>query len=432
VKRICVVGTGYVGLTTGTCFADLGNLVTCIDVDPKKVADLRAGILPIFEPGLEELVDRNARAGRLIFTTDCEDAVPEADFVFVAVGTPESDNGAAELGQVEAAVQSIAHCLNGHTIIVNKSTVPIGTGDLVAALIEKYIGSEASFAVVSNPEFLREGSAISDFMDPDRIVLGSTDRQAAEKVSELYQALNAPIIITDLRTAEMIKYASNAILATRISFMNEIAHICERLGADVKQVAVGMGADKRIGPQFLHAGIGFGGSCFPKDVKALAYMAASASCHPQLLHAVMDINRDQRRLFVEKVESVLGSVAAKSIAVWGLSFKPNTDDMREAPSVDIIKRLQAKGARVRAYDPVACPVAQALLPEVEFADNPYAAAEGTDALLLLTEWNEFKQVDMAKVKATMRQAVLIDGRNLYEPCDMRALGFEYRGVGRGC
>ena len=432
-SKICVIGTGYVGLVTGTCFADLGNEVICLDIDEWKIASLNRGELPIYEPGLEELVKRNHEAGRLKFTTSYTEAVPNADFVFIAVGTPQGSNGGADLSYVESAASTIAKYLQGDTVIINKSTVPIGTGDWVASIIDRSLNgnrSTATFAVVSNPEFLREGSALRDFMAPDRVVLGSTSRAAAEKVSELYNPLTAPIIITDLRTAEMIKYASNAILATRISFINEIAQMCDALGADVKVVAEGMGYDKRIGPQFLQAGIGYGGSCFPKDVKALAHMAETSNLHPQLLLAVMDINSDARRFFVQKIERTLGSVTGRTIGIWGLAFKPNTDDMREAASLDIINALVRKGATVKAYDPVAMTVAQRLLPPITYANDPYEAINGADAVLLLTEWNVFKQVDFTKVKSLMNAPVLFDGRNLYDPQEMEKLGFTYRAVGR--
>lgn len=435
-SNICVIGTGYVGLVTGTCFADLGNNVICQDIIPAKIEGLKRGELPIYEPGLEELVKRNVEAGRLHFTLDHKEAISDADFVFIAVGTPQGEDGGADLKYVESAAQSIAKALTHFTVIINKSTVPIGTGDWVAGIINHELESSGnpnggSFAVVSNPEFLREGSAIGDFSQPDRVVLGSTERSAAEKVAELYAPLKAPIIITDLRTAEMIKYASNAILATRISFINEISQICDALGADVKVVAEGMGYDKRIGPQFLQAGIGYGGSCFPKDVKALAHMAEKSNCHPQLLLAVMDINQDSRRVFVQKIERTLGSVANRKIGVWGLAFKPNTDDMREAPALDIITALVRKGAEVRAYDPVSMTQAQRLLPGgVEFCNDPYSVVADADAVLLLTEWNEFKQVDFEKVKGLMRQPYLFDGRNLYDPQEMSKLGFTYRSIGR--
>lgn len=429
-KNICVVGTGYVGLVTGVCFADLGNNVTCIEIDPLKLDTLRAGKSPIYEPGLEELLQRSMHAGRIRFTDNYQLGVPGADFVFITVGTPMGADGAANLQYVEAAAKSIGTALDRPTIIIDKSTVPVGTGDWVTDVI-KAQGRGVPFAVISNPEFLREGSAVNDFFHPDRIVLGADDREAAATVAALHEPLGAPVIITDLRTAEMIKYASNAFLATRISFVNEIAQICERLGADVKEVARGMGADRRIGPHFLDAGIGYGGSCFPKDVLALHHMAASNGCHPQLLQAVMDINTDARRSFVRKAETVLEDLAGKQVGVLGLSFKPNTDDMREAPSVEIIHTLHALGAHVKAYDPVAMEVAETMLPDVIYCATPYDVAKGSDALLIITEWNEFKQLDLDKIKRLMRRPVILDGRNLYDPEEVQSRGFIYRGVGRG-
>jgi UDPglucose 6-dehydrogenase len=429
-KKLCVVGTGYVGLVTGVLFADLGNDVTCIEIDQRKLATLRSGKSPIYEPGLEELLRRNVDANRLRFTSDYGEGVPAADFVFITVGTPMNDDGSADLKYVEAAARSIGQALRQPAIIIDKSTVPVGTGDWVTNLIRGEAG-DRQFAVVSNPEFLREGSAVRDFQSPDRIVLGSLDRAAAEAVAELHAPLGAPIHITDLRTAEMIKYASNAFLATRISFINEIASICEQLGADVKEVARGMGADKRIGPHFLDAGIGYGGSCFPKDVLALHHMAASAGCHPQLLQAVMDINRDTRRSFIAKLTALLGDLEGKTIGVLGLAFKPNTDDMREAASVALIGELQARGAQIRAYDPVAMEVAETMMPDVLYCATAYDVAKGADALLLVTEWNEFKQLDFDKLKRHLRQPIILDGRNIYDPAEVTARGFTYRGVGRG-
>ena len=428
--NLCVVGTGYVGLTTGVCFADLGNSVTCIEINPDKLATLRSGHTPIYEPGLQEVLERNLRAQRIRFTDDYADALADAAFIFITVGTPMGPTGAADLSQVESAAASIGRHLRRPAIIIDKSTVPVGTGDLVTEIIGDYVPDGVGFAVVSNPEFLREGSALQDFQHPDRIVLGAIDRAAAEQVAELHAPLAAKVIITDLRTAEMIKYASNAFLATRISFINEIAQICEKLGADVREVARGMGADKRIGPDFLDAGIGYGGSCFPKDVLALHHMAASNGCHPQLLQAVMDINRDARKRFVDKLVDILGTLEGTQIGVLGLSFKPNTDDMREAPSIDIIGTLQAAGARVKAYDPVAMEVASELMPTVTYCATPYDVAKDADALLIVTHWNEFKQLNLDKLKQHMRRPVLLDGRNLYEPADMAERGFIYRGVGR--
>ncbi len=429
-SSIAVIGTGYVGLITGAGFADLGNNVVCVDIIEEKIAKLRAGLMPFFEPGLEELTRRTASAGRLAFTTDYATAIPTADFVFITVDTPPSGNGKADMSRVESASRSLAPHLRGRTIIINKSTMPIGSGGFVAQIIREHAPHGADFAVVSNPEFLREGSAVRDVRAPDRIVLGGDDPVAVDAVAELYETLSAPIVKTDLRTAEMIKYASNAMLAARISFINEIAAICEGFDADVRVVARGMGLDPRIGPSFLEAGIGFGGSCFPKDVKALAYMAAEKDLHPQLLNSVLDINQDQRRRFARKVVGQLVNPQASTVGVWGLAFKQDTDDMREAPSVDIIRSLLDSGVHVRAYDPVAMPVARELLPEVVYCDDPYDAVRGVDALLLLTPWNEFRQADMERVFETMRTPTVLDGRNIYDRREMEALGFTYVGVGR--
>lgn len=431
-KNIAVIGVGYVGLVSGACFADLGNRVICLDINTERIANLKQNILPIYEPGLEELVERNVKAGRLSFTTSYAEAIQEAEFVFIAVGTPSDVDGQADLRYVRMATESIADVMDHPLIIVNKSTVPVGTGDWVAEIIRNRRPDAPEFAVVSCPEFLREGSAISDFMNPDRTVLGSTHKDAAAKVAQLHLPLRSAIMITDLRTAEMIKYASNAFLATKISFINEIANICEALGADVKEVAAGMGLDKRIGRFFLDAGIGWGGSCFPKDVKALAYMAETEGRHPHLLHAVMDINADQRQAPVRKLREIFPEdLKGKVVGLLGLAFKPNTDDMRDAPSIDIVHSLLRAGAKVRAYDPVAMPGASALLPDVEMMPDPYTLAEGADALILVTEWNEFKHLDLARIKTVLRAPVFIDGRNIYDPQTMAALGFIYRGIGRG-
>ncbi len=430
-KNITVIGVGYVGLITGVCFSDLGNHVVCVDISEQKIEALNQGSMPIYEPGLEELVARNVRAGRLAFTTSYAEGLKDAEFVFIAVGTPEGVDGEADLRYVRMAARSIAEMMEHPMIIVNKSTVPVGTGDWVSDIIRESCCNSVDFAVVSNPEFLREGSAIGDFMYPDRVVLGSLDREAAEKVAQLYLPLRTTIMITDLRTAEMIKYASNAFLATRISFINEIANICEALGADIKEVATGMGYDKRIGHDFLDAGVGYGGSCFPKDVRALTYMAEIKGRHPQLLRAVMEINHYQRRAVVRKLERALGGLRGKTIGFLGLAFKPNTDDMREAPSVHIAHMLRTAGARLRAYDPVAMKVATRTMPEVELAEDPYTLAEGCDALIVVTEWNEFKNLDLTRIRDLMSRPVLVDGRNIYDPKMMKELGFYYRGVGRG-
>ncbi len=432
-KNICVIGVGYVGLVSGACLADLGNHVICLNRNKQKSDNLKKGILPIYEPGLEEIVRRNYEAGRLGFTTSYDEAMQDAEVVFIAVGTPSGESGEADLAHVEAAATNVARRIHKPIIIVNKSTVPIGTGDWVADIVRAAMPDpNIPFWVVSNPEFLREGSGVYDCMNPDRVVLGSTSREAAERVAELYYPLHAETIITDLRTAEMIKYASNAFLATKISFINEIANICEGLGADVKEVARGMGTDHRISPEFLGAGIGWGGSCFPKDVKALAHMAATHGTHPQMLRAVMEINYDQRKRFVTKLRHILGGFRGRTVGVLGLSFKPNTDDMRDAPSIEIIHLLLYEGAEVKAYDPEAMENAHRILGDgITYCKDPYEVAEGTDALLLVAEWNEFKQLDMERVKELMRQPVLMDGRNVYDAQRMRELGFTYRGMGRG-
>jgi UDPglucose 6-dehydrogenase len=434
-SKIAVIGTGYVGLVTGTCFADLGNDVVCVDVIQEKVDKLKQGISPIYEPGLEEVILRNLKAGRLHFTTDYAEALEGVKVVFIAVGTPEAEDGSADMKYVQQAACSIGKWAPGRSeeplIIVNKSTVPIGTGDLVGQLIRKECPKDFRLAVVSNPEFLREGQALLDFLHPDRIVLGSEERWAGEEVAELYEPLNAPVMVTDLRTAEMVKYASNAILATYISFINEIALICEKMGADVKEVVRGMGYDKRINAQFLQAGVGFGGSCFPKDVKALAHMAEKVGTTPVILNSVLDVNKNARDLFTEKIVRMLGGNArGKCVGVLGLSFKPDTDDMRESPAIDIIQGLQARGAEVQAFDPVSRDAAHAYLDGVVYCDDAYEAATGVDALVLVTAWNEFKQLDMERLRGIMRGSVFVDGRNIYDPDEMREAGFNYAGVGR--
>lgn len=427
--KICVIGTGYVGLVTGTCFADMGHRVTCLDINEKRISQLNQGIMPIYEPGLEQIVEQNVKAGRLDFTTDYKEALVETEFAFIAVGTPSSDTGEADMQYVRNAANSIAANLDHPIIIVNKSTVPVGTGDWVAELINGQNHHKPHFSIVSNPEFLREGSAINDFTKPDRVVLGSTDLEAAQKVADLYEALRAPIMITDLRTAEMIKYASNAFLAARISFINEIANICESLGADVREVARGMGMDKRIGPAFLDAGLGWGGSCFPKDVKALAYMAATRGAHPQLLQAVMDINMNQRLNAFKKIKQGVGDLKGKTVGILGLSFKPNTDDIRDAPALDIIGFLLEAGAVVKSFDPQAMQAVKEIIPEIKLCTNPYEVAKDSDAILLATEWNEFKSLDFKQIKESMQGNVIVDGRNLWDGEFLRDMGFIYYGIG---
>ena len=431
-KNIAVAGTGYVGLSTGTCFADMGNNVICIDINKEKIEMLRQGRVPIYEPGLSELITRNVKAGRLHFTTDYAQALADVEFVFICVGTPSGVDGEADLRYVRMAAESIAQAMTHQLIVVNKSTVPVGTGDWVADIISRSQPKPIAFDVVSCPEFTREGSAIYDFMNPDRVVLGGKNKDAAEKVAQLHLPLRTRIVVTDLRTAEMIKYASNAFLATKISFINEIAAICEKLGADVQEVAVGMGYDRRIGAHFLNAGLGYGGSCFPKDVKALEHMALVHGSHPALLHAVMEINRDSRRWAIYTLRSLLGNqLNQRKIGILGLAFKPNTDDIREAPALEIAHMLQYEGAMVSAYDPVAMAGAARENPDIRLVEDPYELAEGTDALLVCTEWNEFKQLDLARVKSAMAHPIIVDGRNIYEVETMTELGFIYRAVGRG-
>jgi UDPglucose 6-dehydrogenase len=428
--KIAVVGTGYVGLVTGACFADLGNAVTCVDVDREKIKRLKKGQVPLFEPGLEEIIHRN-RGNRLSFTTDLARAVQASDFIFIAVSTPPGKDGEADITNVKEVARGIAKAINKYKIIINKSTVPIGMGDVVTQIIIKHGPKDVSFDMVSNPEFLREGSAVADLLKPERIVIGATRRSAAQKVAEIYKPLHCPILITDLKSAEMIKYASNAFLATKISFINEIANLCDKVGADVLQVTRGMGYDSRIGGQFFNSGLGFGGSCFPKDVAALVHIGKANGYPFRILPNVLAVNENQRKLFIQKVQKAVGNLKGKNLAIWGLSFKPNTDDMREAPSLSILPALSAKGARLRAYDPVSTAKAKPLFKKVKFCKNPYEAAQGADAVLVLTEWNEFKQIDFQKLKTIVRQPILVDGRNMYESQEMAEKGFAYYGMGRG-
>jgi UDPglucose 6-dehydrogenase len=429
--NICVVGTGYVGLVTGAVFADLGNDVVCVDNDGAKIADLEAGRMPIYEPGLEEMVARNVADGRLAFTTDLAAAVRRSVIVFITVGTPAKPDGRTDLGAVEDVARGIAQAMERYTVVVNKSTVPVGTGDLVREVIERHQARPVPFDVVSNPEFLREGSAIEDTLRPDRIVIGAPTQQVAMTLLELYAPLERPMIITDVPSAEMIKYASNAFLSTKISFINAIANICELAGADVSQVMKGMGLDPRIGPAFLAAGLGYGGSCFPKDTDSLVHTAASLGYDFALLRAVVDVNRERAAHFVDVIAKAVGPLDGRVIAVLGLAFKPNTDDLREAKSIEVIERLLERGATVRAYDPVAMPHAERTLPgAVRYCESPYEAASGADAAALVTEWNEFKFLNLERLREAMRRPVVFDGRNLWEPERMRRLGFEYYSIGR--
>jgi UDPglucose 6-dehydrogenase len=429
--NICVVGTGYVGLVTGAVFADLGNDVVCVDNDRDKIAALESGRMPIYEPGLEEMVARNVADGRLDFTTHLAAAVRRSVIVFITVGTPPKPDGETDLAAVEDVACGLAQAMERYTVVVNKSTAPVGTGNFVRELIERHQTTPVPFDVVSNPEFLREGSAIEDTLRPDRIVIGAPTQQVAMTLLELYAPLERPMIITDVPSAEMIKYASNAFLSTKISFINAIANVCELAGADVTQVMKGMGLDARIGAAFLSAGLGYGGSCFPKDTDSLVHTAAALGYDFALLRSVVEVNRERAAHFVDGIVKALGPLDGRVVAVLGLAFKPNTDDMREAKSIEVIERLLALGATVRAYDPVAMDHASRTLPPVVvYCQSPYDAAAGADAVALVTEWNEFKFLNLERLRSAMRRPVVFDGRNLWEPERMRRLGFEYHSIGR--
>jgi UDPglucose 6-dehydrogenase len=431
--HIAVIGTGYVGLVTGACFAEFGVDVTCVDIDEEKIDRLSAGEMPIYEPGLEQLVTKNMQSGRLRFTTDIKQAVEQALVIFLAVGTPPQSDGSPDMSFVEAAARSVAEHMNGYKVIVTKSTVPIGTGEQIRKLISAGQKSKFNFGVVSNPEFLREGAAINDFMRPDRVVIGSRDEEAVAIMRDLYRPLyliEAPFVVTSIEAAELTKYAANAFLATKISFINEVANLCDSIGCDVHDVAKAIGMDRRIGSKFLHPGPGFGGSCFPKDTQALASVARQFGRDSLIVDAVIEVNRRQRQSMLPKIEKLVGGLQGKTIAVLGLAFKPETNDIREAPALDIIKGLMKAGAKIRAYDPVAMIETAQVLPEVNYADDEYSAVTGADALVLVTEWNQFRALDMKRIRDLMKTAKVADLRNIYEPDDMRELGFEYVGIGR--
>jgi UDPglucose 6-dehydrogenase len=428
---ISVVGAGHVGLVTGACFADLGHRVMIVDNDLKRIANLKKGIMPYYEPGLEELVTRGVKEGRLIYTTSLKEGVAKSTIIFIAVGTPQKATGEADLAYVEAVARQIAESLSGYRLVVEKSTVPVQTGKWVAHTIKTYLKKKHPFDVASNPEFLREGTAIQDFMKPDRVVLGVESARAKELLIELYKPLGAPIVVTDINSAELIKHASNSFLSMKISFINAVAQVCERAGADIQQVADGMGLDPRIGRSFLNAGAGFGGFCFPKDLEAFIKIAEQLGYDFELLKAVRNINEQQKRSFAAKIQKALWVVKGKTIAVLGLAFKPNTDDMRYAPAIDVIEYLEGEGAAIRAFDPQAMNEAKHLLPKVKLCKDPYEAAKGADCLAILTEWNEFKELDFARLKKLLRQPLVVDGRNIYDPKRMKALGFRYIGLGRG-
>ena len=430
--NIGVVGTGYVGLVVGACLAENGNAVVCVDKDAEKIATLKGGEIPIYEPGLEELISRNVSEERLSFSTDLDDAVRRSDILFVAVGTPQDEDGSADLTHVLEVARAIGQAMNGPKVIVNKSTVPVGTAARVRAVISEI--TRHPFSVVSNPEFLKEGVAVEDFLKPDRVVIGTDDPKVEALMRELYEPFmrtGNPILVMDQASAELTKYAANAMLASRISFMNEVANLCDKVGADVRQVRLGMGTDSRIGASFLFPGIGYGGSCFPKDVKALLRMGHDAGCEMQVVGAVDRANEAQKTILVPRRERFLGGFAGKVVAVWGLAFKPRTDDLREAPALAVIDRLLAGGAAVRAYDPKAMPHARRYLADrVVFCNRSYEAVEGADALVLATEWNEFREPDFPRIKTLMRRPAIFDGRNIYNPQHLRTLGFYYEGIGR--
>ncbi|NLW82641.1 MAG: UDP-glucose/GDP-mannose dehydrogenase family protein [Desulfovibrionales bacterium] len=440
--NICIVGTGYVGLVSAACFAEMGNTVTCVDINPEVIARLKKGEVHIYEPGLEELVRRNAKEGRLAFTTDLAEGMQDTLFVFCCVGTPEGENGTADLRHVKQVASEVGKIITGYTIFVDKSTVPVGTADAVRAIIEAELsqrGVQVEFDVVSNPEFLKEGDAVNDFMKPDRVVVGTDNVRTAELLRTLYSPYarsREKLIVMGVRSAEMTKYAANCMLATKISFINEIANICERVGADVRDVRHGIGADHRIGYQFIYPGVGYGGSCFPKDVKALIGTAKVAGYDPQLLSAVDEVNDRQKMVIAHKIEAYFnqqGGVGGKTLSLWGLAFKANTDDMREAPSLAMIQRLTALGMRIRAFDPAAGENARRMLAKnhlVEICNDQYAALDGAEALAVVTEWNQFRNPDFGRVKKALKAPVLFDGRNLYAPALMAAEGFAYFCVGR--
>ena len=431
--HIGIIGTGYVGLVTGACFAEFGLFVTCVDKDEKKIKALKKGEIPFYEPGLDELVKRNVKQGRLIFTTKIAKAVESSLVIFIAVGTPRRGDGSADMKYVEEVAREIANHMDDYKVIVTKSTVPVGTGEKIREIISRNLKSRTDFDIVSNPEFLREGSAIEDFMRPNRVVLGAASPQAVAIMKDLYKPLyllETPFVITNIETAELIKYASNSFLATKISFINEIATLCEKVGADVHMVAKGMGLDQRIGSKFLHPGPGYGGSCLPKDTTALLKIAEDNNVHLGIVDAAVRANERQRVYMVERIKQSMGDLKGKTIAVLGLSFKPNTDDIRDAPSVPIIKTLLKEGAKIRAYDPVSMEEAEKILPEIKYCKDPYNTLKGADALIIMTEWNQFRNLELDKIKALLNSPFFFDLRNIYDPQKMREKGFQYYSVGR--
>lgn len=430
--KITIIGSGYVGLVTGACFADLGNTVICADNDEKKVEMLRKGDIPIYEPGLEELVKKNCVRNRLVFTTDIKQAARDAEIIFICVGTPPKSDGSADLTGIEKVSRVLAESIDSYKLIVEKSTVPVETGEWVKSTINTFKKNGAGFDVASNPEFLREGSAIEDFMNPDRVVIGVESERAEKLLKELYGPLNTKIVVTSIKGAEIIKHASNSFLATKISFINAVSNICEKVGADIVSVAEGIGLDKRINTHFLKAGAGFGGSCFPKDLKAFIHISEKLGYNFDLLREVDKINERQKELLIKKLAGILWNIPDKDIAIWGVAFKPDTDDIRSAPAIDIINRLVAEGARVRVFDPAAMNKAKEELGEkdITWCRDAYEAVDGADCLILMTEWNEFKEVDWQRLKKIMKQPIILDGRNIYDPEKVKAMGFRYAGMGR--
>ncbi|RJQ24045.1 MAG: UDP-glucose/GDP-mannose dehydrogenase family protein [Nitrospiraceae bacterium] len=431
--NIAVIGSGYVGLITGACFAEFGIHVTCVDNDEKKIQSMKKGVVPFYEPGLEELLQRNLKAGRLNFTTDIADAVDNSLVIFIAVGTPPRGDGSAEMKYVENVARDIARHIKSYKVIVTKSTVPVGTGEKIRKIISRNLKESVDFDVVSNPEFLREGAGIEDFMRPNRVVIGASSAQAVAIMKDLYRPLyliETPIVITDVKTAELIKYASNAFLATKISYINEIANLCENVGADVQVVAKGMGLDRRIGPKFLHAGPGYGGSCFPKDTLALLQIGKENSVDMGIIEAVIKANENQKAKAADKIIGALGKAKGKTVCILGLSFKPNTNDLRDAPSLYIITKLLKAGAKVRAYDPVAVDDAQKILPKITYCKDVYEAAKGSDAVVIVTEWNQFRNLDLLRIKKLVHGELFFDLRNIYEADRVRKMGFQYYSIGR--
>ncbi len=432
--NICVVGTGYVGLVAGTCLADFGTNVTCVDKDPAKIDDLNAGRLPIYEPGLLDLIKRNTQLGRLRFTTDLPEAVSRSLVIFLAVGTPELPDGRTDLSQINQTAKQIAACMTEYRVLAIKSTVPVGTASHLRKLVGEHVKDNISFDIVSNPEFLREGAAVGDFLRPDRVVLGTDSERALAIMRDIYRPLyllKKPFVVTGNETAELIKYAANTMLALRISFMNEIANLCDIVDADVFDIAVALGMDRRIGPKFLHPGPGFGGSCFPKDIKSLIHLARDNNYDFKTAEAVVEVNDRQRQLVLAKARHILGSFESKKVALLGLSFKPDTDDIRESPALHIVAGMLAEGAQVAAYDPAAMKASREVLPNVSYCDNPYAACEGADLVMILTEWNEFRDLDFDRIRKSVQAPNIFDTRNIYDPEYLRKMGFNYVATGRG-